>query len=85
MHPSITAAPRPPPPPGLQGGIFPPCRSREVGHLQICALPGDRAFTKPRAIPKLLARMRFPIRLTTQRILLDKQAYWLICQGPEKN
>ena len=26
----------------------------------------------------------FLFRLTTQRILLEKQAHWLICQGPEK-
>ena len=36
------------------------------------ALPGGRAFTNPGVIPKLLTRMQFPIRLTTQRILLEK-------------
>ena len=84
MHPSITAAPSPPPP-RATGGHFPALSVPEGGAFANFALPGGRAFTKPRAIPKLLARMRFPIRLTTQRILLDKQAYWLICQGPEKN
>ena len=44
------------------------------------ALPGGRAF----ANPKLLTRTRFPINITTQRILPEKQAHWLICQGREK-
>ena len=44
------------------------------------ALPGGRAF----ANPELLTRTRFPINITTQRILLEKQADWLIGQGREK-
>ena len=48
------------------------------------ALPGGRAFANPGANPELLTRTRFPINITTQRILLEKQADWIICQGREK-
>ena len=48
------------------------------------ALPGGRAFANPGANPELLTRTRFPINITTQRILPEKQADWLICQGREK-
>ena len=44
-------------------------------------LPGGRAFANPGAFSRLLSR---GINITTQRILLEKQAYWLICQGQEK-
>ena len=67
-----------PPPPRATAGHFPALSV--PGGIANFALPGGRAFTSPGAIPKLLTRMR----LTTQRILLEKQAYWLICQGPEK-
>ena len=56
---------------------------RGWGICKFCSARGP-AFTNPGVIPKLLTRMQFPIRLTTQRILLEKQAHWLICQGPEK-
>ena len=54
MHQSIPAAHRPPPPPlsVLGGGAF-----------ANFALPGGWAFANPRAIPKLLTCMRFPIRI----------------------
>ena len=48
------------------------------------ALPGGRAFANPGANPELLTRTRFPINITTQRILLEKQADRLICQGREQ-
>ena len=76
--------PRPPPPPGLLRGICPPCQSR--GWF-ICkfTLPGGRAFANLAANTELLTRTRFPISsITTQRILLEKQADWLIFQGQEK-
>ena len=78
--------PTPPPLPGLLCGIYPPCQSRGagVGHLQILLCPGAGHLPTPGLFPSFLTRMQFPIRLTTQRILLEKQAHWLICQGPEK-
>ena len=84
MHPLIPAAPNPTPPPPAPRycGHFPALSV--PGGLANLALPGGRAFTSPGAIPNLLTRMRFSTRLTTQRILLEKQAYWHICQGPKK-
>ena len=84
MHPLIPAVPTPPPPPPAPRycGHFPALSV--PGGLANLALPGGRAFTSPGAIPKLLTRMRFSTRLTTQRILLEIQAYWHICQGPKK-
>ena len=61
----------PPPPPGLLQGICRPCQTRRWGICKICAA-GGRAF----ANPEILTRTRFPIRMTTQRILLEKQADW---------
>ena len=55
------------------------------GAFVIFALPGRQAFAIPEAIPKRLTCTWFPIRiLTTPRILLEKRAYWLICQEQEK-
>ena len=57
MHQSIPPAPSPPPP------------RATAGHLSALsvpgnfALPGGRAFANPRAIPELLTRTRFPIRI----------------------
>ena len=93
MHTSIPAAPTAPPlppsppPPGYCvafARLVSPGGGGGGGAFANFALPGCRAFTNPGVIPKLLTRMQFPIRLTTQRILLEKQAHWLICQGPEK-
>ena len=70
--------------PGLLRGITRLVSPGGVGAFANFARPGGWAFTNPGVIPKLLTRMQFPIRLTTQRILLEKQAHWLICQGPEK-
>ena len=56
MHQSIPPTPSaPPPPPGATAGICPPCQSRGWG---IC-----KAFANPGAIPELLTRTRFPIRI----------------------
>ena len=92
MHTSIPAAPTAPPlppsPPPRATAWHLPALSvlggGGGGAFANFALPGCRTFTNPGVIPKLLTRMQFPIRLTTQRILLEKQAHWLICQGPEK-
>ena len=69
MHQSIPAAPSltpPPPTPGLQRGICPPCQSRGWGVCKFCAARG-RVF----ANPELLTRTRFPVR-----IQLHKGFYW---------
>ena len=53
---------QPPPPPGLCGAF-----ARHVspggGAFANFALPGGRVFANPGAIPKLLTRTRFPIRI----------------------
>ena len=54
---------RPGPPRGVLRGICSPCESQGWGHLQILCCPGARHFANPRANPKLLIRMRFPIRI----------------------
>ena len=53
MHQSISPAPSLPPPPLL--GYF--------GEFVNFALPGGWAFANPGAIPELLTRMQFPIRI----------------------
>ena len=50
MHQSITAVPNHPPP-------------GYCGAFANSALPGGRAFANPGAIPKLLIRTWFPIRI----------------------
>ena len=58
-----SCAQHPPPPPQATAGHLPALSVPGVGHLQIFALPGGRAFANPRAIPKLLICTRFPIRV----------------------
>ena len=74
---------QPPTPPG-DCGAFAHLVSPGGGAFANVALPGGRAFANPGANPELLTRTRFPINITTQRILPEKQADWLICQGREK-
>ena len=69
------------PPRGYCGAF---ARLVSPGGGAFAALPGGRAFANPGANPELLTRTRFPINITTQRILPEKQADWLICQGREK-
>ena len=86
MHQSIPPAHSPPPPP-LPGycWAFALLVSPGGGAFANFTLPGGRAFANPGANTELLTRTRFPIStITTQRILLGKQADWLICQGQEK-
>ena len=89
MHQSIPAAPRPPslPPPLPSGycGAFARLVSPRCGAFAIFALPGGWAFANPWTNPKLLTRTHVSYQnITTQRILLEKQADWLICQGRQK-
>ena len=53
---------QPPPPPGYWGA-FTRLDSPGVGAFANFALPGGRVFAKPRAIPELLTRTQFPIRI----------------------
>ena len=82
MHQSIPAAPSPPP--RATVGDLPALSVPGGGAFANFTLPGGRAFANPGANSELLTRTRFPINITTQRILLEKQADWLICQGREK-
>ena len=68
-----------PAPAWATAGHFPTLSVPGVGHFANFALPGGQAFCNPGAIPKLSYQ-----NITTQRILLEKQAYWLNCQGQEK-
>ena len=54
--------PTPPCPPGYCGA-FARLVSPGGGAFANFALPGGRAFANPRAIPELLTRTRFPIRI----------------------
>ena len=83
MHQSIPAAPRHPPPLRLLWGICPPCQSQVWGICNICTARGR--FANPGTNPELLTRTHVSYQnITTQRILLEKQADWLICQGRQK-
>ena len=60
MHQSIPPAPSPPP---GYCGAFTRLVSPGGGAFANFALPGGRVFANPRAIPELLTRTRFPIRI----------------------
>ena len=48
------------------------------------SLPGGRVFANPGAIPELSNTHAVSYQnVTTQRVLLEKKADWLICQGQE--
>ena len=85
MHQSIPAAHNPPPPPGFCG-ICPPCQSREWGWgiSKFCASWGP-GISQHRGHSRAFDThaVSYP-NITTQRILLEKQADWPICQGREK-
>ena len=68
------------PSPGLLRGIGPSCQSRGWGICKFCAARGS-SICQPRAFDTHAVSYQ---NITTQRILLEKQADWLICQGREK-
>ena len=74
------AQPQAPPPPGATAGHLPALSVPEVGHLQIVRYPGP-GICQPRASDTHTVSCQ---NITTQRIFLEKQADWLICQGLEK-
>ena len=61
-----------PPPPGYCGP-FARLSSPRGGAFAHFALPGYRAFANPGAIPELLSRTRFPIKISLHRGLLKKK------------
>ena len=67
-------------PPRLLRDIWPPFQSRGWGICKFCASRGPD-ICPPRGQPRAFETHAFE---TTQRILLEKQADWLICQGREK-
>ena len=81
MDQSIPAAPSaPPPPPPGYCRAFARLVSPGGGAFANFVLLGGWEFANPAAIPELLTRTRFPIRInyiTTQRILLGKKTHWL--------
>ena len=80
MHQSIPAAPSlNPPPAGLLRGICPPCQSRGWGICKFCAARGP-GICQPRAFDTHAVSCQ---NTTAQRILLEKQGDWLICQEQE--
>ena len=82
MHQSIPPTPSPSPP-GQLWGICPPCQSRGWGICKFC-------ITRGQGICQPLGHFRaFDMHvlshqnITTRRVLLEKKADWLICQGQE--
>ena len=77
MHQSNPAATSPP---GLLRGICPPCQSRGWGICKFGAA-WARAFCQLRAFNTHTISYQ---KITTQRILLEKQADWLIVKDGKK-
>ena len=75
---------QPPPPPRLLWSICPPCQSWGWDICKFCVLPRGRALANLGANPKLLTHTVSYQHITTQWILMEKQADWLICQGQKK-
>ena len=74
---------QPPPPPGYCGAFARP-QSRGWGICKFCAARGP-GICQPRGQPRAFDTHAVSYQnITTQRILLEKQADWLICQGWEK-
>ena len=82
MHQLIPAAPSQPP--RLLRGICPPFQSRGWSICKFC-VAREPGICPPRGQPRAFEIHAVSYQhITTQRILLEKQADWLICQGREK-
>ena len=82
MHQSIPPSPSPHRPGYC--GTFARLVSPGDGAFANFSLPGDRAFANPGAIPELSNTHAVSYQnVTTERVLLEKKADWLICQGQE--
>ena len=86
---TISAAPRPPPPlppTPFQAitGHFPALQPRGWGISKFCAARGSE-FPNHEATTEIFGtHVISNPNITTQRILLGKQADWLICQGGQR-
>ena len=77
--------PGPPPPPGLLRGNCPPCQSQGWGICKFYAARGP-GICQSRGQPRAFDTHAISYQnITPQRILLEKQADWFICQGWEKS
>ena len=84
MHQSIPAGPSAPTPTPGYFGAFAHLVGPGGGAFAKFTLPGGGAFANPGANPELLTPSGSYQNITKQRILLEKKAVWLICQGREK-
>ena len=83
-RPAPPPPPFPQPPSRLLRDIFPPY-SPGGGVLANFALPGGREFANHEVNTEIFGtHVVSNPNITTQRILLGKQADWLICQGGER-
>ena len=81
MHQSIPAEPSPFP--GLLQGICPPCQSRGWGICKFCIARGP-GICQPRGHSRAFNTHAVSNQnITTQKVLLEKKADWLTCQGQE--
>ena len=80
MHQSIPPAPRPP---RAAAGHVHALSVLGVGHLQIFALPGGRAFANPRPFPRFSHARGFLSEYNYTEGFTGKKADWLIYQGQE--
>ena len=78
-----TCAQPPSPSSGLQRAICRPCQSRGCGICKFFTARGP-GICQPRGHSLSNTRAVSHQNVTTQRFLLGKKAYWLICQGQEK-
>ena len=88
MQQSIPAAPStplPPPRATAERGSCPPCESGGCDICKFCTAQGP-SICQPRGQPRAFDTHAVSYQnITTQRILLEKQAVWLIWQGWGKN
>ena len=79
MHQSIPPAPSPDPPPP----ICPPCQSRGWGICKFSTARGP-GICQPQRHSRAFDTHKVSYQnITTQMVLLEKKADWLICQGQE--
>ena len=87
VNSSCAQHPPPTPPPfraTVERGSCPPCESRGCGIYKFCTARGP-GICQPRGQPRAFYTHAVSYQnITIQRILLEKQADWLICQGWEK-
>ena len=81
MLQSTPAAPSPPPPPGYCGAFARLVSPGGGAFANFCSARGP-GICKPQGYSQAFDMHPVSYQsITTQRILLEKQAYWLNCQG----